>query len=102
MQKAKNFGFMIGGIISGSIGMVVGIVAFVFHLVGTVFVNNPDEVTMTVNGEQLHGKEAAEAALKLGNTFVGLGKGLGVFAAALLAFCIALLILYFTRRKLVS
>ena len=102
MQKSKNIGFMIGGAISGVVAMVVGIVGFVFRLIGTVFVSDPEHVTMTVNGEVLHGKEAAEAALKLGNVFVILGGGMIIAALILLAICIALLIVYFSRKNLVN
>ena len=98
-MKSKNAGSLIGGIISAFVAMFCGICGLVFKLIGTVFVNNPEEVHVTVNGRVLEGKEAAEAALKLGGILSTVGGVMLIIASVFLLIFLILLIVYFVRKE---
>ena len=98
-MKSKNTGLLIGGIISGVFGMVFGIIGMVCRIIGTVFVRNPENVTVTINGRVLEGEEAVEEALKIGEIMVKIGGGSLIVASILALICLVLVIIYFVKRN---
>ena len=99
MQQRDNKGLLIGGIIPGVRGFPLLIVGIVFKIIGTVFVSNPEGVKVEINGEILEGKEAADAALRIGNVLSKFGGWFLRGAAVLIAIAILLLVLYFNSKK---
>ena len=91
--------YMIGGIISGVMMFISGIVGLVFTIIGKVFVARPEDVTVTINGRVLEGAEAAEKALQIGNILSGVGGVLLIAAAVFLVVCIVLLVVYSAITK---
>ena len=91
--------YMIGGIISGVMMFISGIVGLVFTIIGKVFVARPEDVTVTINGRVLEGAEAAEKALQIGNILSGVGGVLLIAAAVFLVVCIVLLVVYSAIMK---
>ena len=98
-MKGKHFGFLLGGIIPGAVAFVLAIIGTVFRILGTVFVNHPDEVKVTINGKRLHGEEAVEAAERLGSIFSNIGSGLLITGCILALVCLIMIIIFFVKRS---
>ena len=99
MQQKNANAFLVGGVIAGVMTMFLGIIGFVFKLIGVIYVNNPDEVEVTINGRVLQGEEAAEMALKVGNVMSTVGGVILIGTAVLFVICLILLIIYAGKRK---
>ena len=99
MQPNKANGFLAGGIVSGVITMFFGIIGLVFKIIGVVFVNNPEEVNVTVNGRVLEGAEAAEAAFKTGKALSTVGGVFLIATAVTLVICLTLFAIYAGKRN---
>lgn len=91
--------YLVGSIISGIFMFISGIVGVILFGIGKVFMANPEDVKVEINGRLLEGKEAAEKALEIGKFFSEIGGVLLVIAFVLLAILLIMIAVYSKNKR---
>ena len=98
-KKDKYAGLMIASIIPGMFAFFSGLFGVVFSIIGNVQMARPQDVSVTINGKQLEGEEAARYAYTLGKILATLGGIALVVAFVLVMICVILAVIYISKSR---